>query len=101
MDRARANRRAAPDAYLRGRPFGRPGPASHGVLRSRRLPATLASPAAGGCLLGGYPTAARRSYGMAVTVLASSSLFSLRRCVSKRSPTLKDVMLTNVRPVRL
>jgi hypothetical protein len=45
--------------------------------------------------------AAREVYGMAVTVLASSSLFSLRRCVSKRSPTLNDVTFWMVRPARL
>lgn len=44
--------------------------------------------------------AATAAYGIAVTVRASRSLFSLRRCVSKRSPTLNDVMLTKFRPVR-
>lgn len=49
----------------------------------------------------GIQWATRESYGIAVTVRASSSLFSLRRCVSKRSPTLKDVTFWMVRPVRL
>ena len=49
----------------------------------------------------GIRGATRESYGMAVTVRASRSLFSLRRCVSNRSPTLNDVMFTKDRPVRL
>lgn len=49
----------------------------------------------------GTQWATRESYGMAVVVRASRSLFSLRRCVSKRSPTLNDVTLTKLRPVRL
>lgn len=49
----------------------------------------------------GIQWATRESYGIAVTVRASSSLFSLRRCVSKRSPTLKDVTFWKFRPVRL
>lgn len=49
----------------------------------------------------GTQWATRESYGMAVVVRASSSLFSLRRCVSKRSPTLNDVTFTKLRPVRL
>lgn len=49
----------------------------------------------------GIQWATRELYGIAVTVRDSSSLFSLRRCVSKRSPTLKDVTFWMERPVRL
>ncbi len=92
---------------LRPRPINTPG--------GRRRPERAGGPAAGPgatTLEGsrgkrrtapelGIQGATRESYGMAVTVRASSSLFSLRRCVSKRSPTLKDVTFWMVRPVRL
>jgi len=49
----------------------------------------------------GYSVGQQSPYGIAVTVRASSSLFSLRRCVSKRSPTLKELMFTMDLPARL
>lgn len=71
--------------------------------RSRRPPAAERAAVAGDHSRGkiGYSLGAREVYGIAVVVRASRSLFSLRRCVSKRSPTLKDVMFWMVLPARL